>query len=198
MLFAAAACTSEPNPGSDSTGAAAPTTVSAVTPAYVDSILPIEEELRRFRADLADTARSLRGGTSSRDALVRRFVASIESTDTAAVRAMLLTAAEFAWLYYPTSLNATPPYELGPGLAWFQLQNGSSKGISRAWQRFAGRPLGVVGHECPAPVRQGDNTVWDGCRLVRVVDGDTTSIRLFGTIVQHGGEFKFLSYANDL
>jgi hypothetical protein len=198
MLLAVVACAGDRAPRQDTTRASRAATPRPGAPARVDSILPIEEELRRFRADLADTARALRGGEASRDALVRRFVEAVESSDTAAVRAMLLTASEFAWLYYPSSINARPPYELGPGLAWFQLQNGSSKGISRAWQRFAGRPLGVAGHDCPAPTGQGGNTIRDGCRLVRVAAGDTTSIRLFGAIVEREGRFKFLSYANDL
>ena len=166
---------------------------------HVDSILPIEEELRRFRAALGDTVRALASGATSRDSLVHDFLRAVETADTSAMRGMLLTASEFAWLYYPTSINVEPPYELGPGLAWFQLQNGSSKGISRLWQRYAGRSLNVVGYRCPAPpLEQGENRIWTECALTRAVGGDTTSIRLFGAILSRDGRYKFLSWANDL
>jgi hypothetical protein len=198
-LLLAAAC----GAGGESAARAAAIPDAAARPAaartVVDSILPIAEELHRFRADLADTARELAGGERSRDALVARFVRALETRDTASVRGMLLTASEFAWLYYPTSINARPPYELGPGLAWFQLQNGSSKGISRSWRRFAGAPLGVVGYDCPvAPDVHGGNRIWTDCTLSRRVGRETSSIRLFGAIVEREGRFKFLSYASDL
>ncbi len=187
------AATADPTRSAETTVARAPRAV------HIDSILPIEEELRRFRADLGDTARMLAGGAPSRDSLVHRFVRAVETADTSAMRALLLTASEFAWLYYPTSINVEPPYELGPGLAWFQLRNGSSKGISRLWRRYAGRSLSVVGFRCPdPPLDQGGNRIWTDCLLRRAVGGDTTSIRLFGAIVSRDGRYKFLSYANDL
>ena len=183
----------------DSIRSADATVARARRAVHIASILPIEEELRRFRSELADTARALGGGVTSRNSLVHDFVRAVETADTSAMRAMLLTASEFAWLYYPTSINVEPPYELGPGLAWFQLQNGSSKGISRLWQRHAGRSLNVVGYRCPAPpLDRGGNRIWTDCALRRAVGGDTLSIRLFGAIVSRDGRYKFLSYANDL
>ena len=199
LTLVVAAC-GDRSPATDSARTSGSSASGAARPSRVDSILPIEEELRRFRADLSDTARALRGGASTRDALVQRFVAAVETSDTLAIRDMLLTASEFAWLYYPTSINVQPRYELGPGISWFQLQNGSSKGISRLWRRFSGGRLGVTGHACPsAPLAQGDNRLWTDCTVSRVDhSGDTTSVRMFGAIIERDGRYKFLSYANDL
>jgi hypothetical protein len=167
---------------------------------YVDSILPPEEEQRRFREGLADPGR-LSGGAASRDALVRRFVRAVETGDTAAVRAMMVSRAEFAWLYYPESEFARPPRRTSPALLWFLTMEESEMGIGRLRARRGGRPLGFAGHACdPEPRVQGANRLWRGCRATArdPEGGGTTETRLFGAILERGGHFKFLSYQNDL
>ena len=61
----------------------------------VDSILPREEALRRFREGLAPVD-SLAGGAGSRDELVAAFVRGIAAADTAAIARMAVSRAEFA------------------------------------------------------------------------------------------------------
>ena len=179
---------------SDSAGSVASRTPPALP---VDSYLPPAESLRRFRAGLSAVT-ALAGGAPSRDALVRAFVRAVETRDTRAVNRLIVSRAEFAYVYYPTSPFRTPPYELDPQMAWFQLRTQSEKGISRLLDRFGGRPLGVVGYDCPSPpLRQGENRVWEGCTVRRVADGAAATGRLFGSILERGGRFKFLGYGND-
>jgi hypothetical protein len=157
------------------------------------------ELLRRFREGLGPAPEALAGGAGSREALVRRFVRAVETRDSAAFRAMMLTRAEFAYLYFPESPLARAPYEAPPALLWFQMTEGSNKGAGRLLARLGGRPLGYAGYRCPdAPARQGANRVWERC-TVRVVraPGDTVDRRLFGSIVERAGQFKFASYANE-
>jgi hypothetical protein len=157
------------------------------------------ELLRRFRADLGPAPAALAGGAASREALVRAFVRAVETRDTAAFRRLTLSRAEFAYLYFPDSPLARPPYEMPPALLWFQLTEGSHKGVGRLLARLGGAPLGYAGHRCAAPPeRQGANRLWERC-TVRLVGapGDTAVRRLFGPIVARGGRFKFLGYAND-
>ena len=48
-------------------------------------------------------------------------------------------------------------------------------------------------------MREGENTVYGPCVVRwRGKAGDTVAVRLFGQIVERGGRFKFLSYANKL
>lgn len=169
-------------------------------PAYVDSIFPIEEELRRFRATLTEEPTELRGGAASRDALVARFRTAVETGDTSALAEMLLTRAEFAYLYYPYTRFTTKPYELSPALYWFQIQNRTSRGIARLLRRYGSRPLGFVGYRCDGePETVGENRVWSGC-VVRwsPAPGETLEDRLFGSIVERDGRYKFVSYSNSL
>jgi hypothetical protein len=165
----------------------------------VDSIFPIEEALRRFRAALGEDApAALSGGAASRDALVEGFVAAIEAADTAALRDLLLTPTEFAWLYYPHTRFTAPPYELAPALLWFQIENGTSRGVGRMLRRMGGRPAHVAGYECPGEALvEGPNRIWERC-VARLTppDGAARDFQLFGSILERDGIFKFVSYTN--
>ena len=178
--------------------APADSAVAAVAAGVVDSIIPIDEALRRFRADLGAAPTTL-DGERSRDALVRRFVRAVETRDTSALRAMALSRAEFAYLYYPESPLSRRPYEEPPALLWFRIQEGSSAGAVRVLRRHGGAPLGFVSYGCEgAPKREGASAFWERCRVRRVrAPGDTVDERLFGSIVARDGRYKFVSYAND-
>jgi hypothetical protein len=165
----------------------------------VDSVVPREVALQRFRVEL-DSVGGLAGGATSRDELVRRFIRALETSDTVALRALVMTKAEFAWIYYPTNPQGQPPYDLAPDLLWFMLESRSRQGIAAALEARAGMPLGFVGYDCDATVsREGENAVYGPCLVRRVrAPGDTVVERLFGPIIARGGTFKFVSYANKL
>jgi hypothetical protein len=165
----------------------------------VDSAVPRDTAIARFQRSLPPVT-SFDGGAPSRDQLVGRFVAALEKRDTAALRSLLLTRSEFGWLYYPTNADGLPPYNLTPQLMWFMLEGNSEKGYRTLLQKRLGRPLHVLGHRCEGkPSRQGENTVWAPCVVLRRIErGDTLAERLFGQIVARGGWYKFLSYSNKL
>lgn len=174
-------------------------TAEAAQPGVVDSILPIEESLRRFREGVPDPG-SLADAFTSRDSLVAAFGRALFQADTAALPGLLLDRAEFAYLYYPSTPFVREPYELEPALLWFQVQNGSSKGITRALRRFAGKGHEYAGYECEAePTVQGENRVWEEC-VISYEDpsGERLSGRFFGSILERGGRFKIVSYTNTL
>lgn len=183
----------------------------------VDSILPAEVELERFQADLPRPD-SLAAGAPSREDLVRRFADALEAGDTLALDELVLTRAEFAYLYYPTSQYTREPYRMNPALLWFIMDESGHKGSRRALRRFGGSDFGYAGHRCdPEPKREGENLLWTGCMLIRARPDEadflgeenaaadagerasgTPGIRLFGTIIEHRGHFKFISFANPL
>lgn len=166
----------------------------------VDSALPIPELLARFRATVADTPTTLAGGAPSADALARALLIAVSAHDTATVRGLLLSRAEFAWLYYPHTRYTAPPYELGPELVWFTSSAASEKGAGRLLARFGGRPLRFERLVCPDSTdAEGPNVIQRGC-VVRFAPGDSAvrELQLFGALLQRDGRYKFLSYANDL
>jgi hypothetical protein len=166
--------------------------------AVVDSAIPVGIALERFRRGMPRPA-ALTGGSKSREELVRRFVAALEASDTAALRHMVLHRDEFAWFYYLPSHLSRPPYELPPELMWFQMQGESEKGASLLLSDRAGSTLGYVGHSCASERKEGENLIFGHCVLRRVTPaGDTLSERLFGLVLEREGAFKFVSYANKL
>jgi hypothetical protein len=175
--------------------------INRASPGYViDSILPVEEELRRFRTAIGGRpVTAFSGASGSREALVRRFMKALAADDTVDLRAMALNAREFADLVYPESPYTHPPYRQSPALVWNQIQNPSAAGFTRLVRRLANQPLQYVNHKCDArPDRQGHNLIWTNCSvLLRVANGATESHRLFGSIIERDGRFKIVSFTNE-
>jgi hypothetical protein len=165
----------------------------------VDSILPREEALRRFRQDLPPTS-ALAGGSANRDELVADFVRALRTRDTAGLAGMFITRSEFAYLYYPTTPESRPPYDLEPSLMWYLNFQRSERGIRRALQVYGGRRLQLLSYDCSqGGSREGDNIIWGPCLLrCRSGRGDTLSLWLFSQIIERDGRYKFLSYTNKL
>jgi len=165
----------------------------------VDSILTRDEAVGRFRQGLP-LVKVLEGGAESRDKLVAAFLGALARRDTLALGSMAITGPEFAYLYYPTAPQGLPPYELDPGLLWHMLLQRSDRGLRRSLAAYGGRQLQLLSYDCGTGAsREGDNTISGPC-VVRVRDekGRTTSLRLFSQIMERGGRYKFLSYANKL
>ena len=198
LIAAIAGCGRERQASGVHTGDSLPLVTLAGQSGYVDSAIPIDEALRRFRGDMPRAARLIHGHPG-REELVRAFVRAVEARDTVALRLMVLRRDEFAWLYYPSSPLSRRPYELAPSLMWFQLQGESSRGASRLLAERAGQSLAYVGHACGQPRSEGENRLYPYCGVRRVTAaGDTLTERLFGLIIERGGSYKFVSYANQL
>ncbi len=165
----------------------------------VDSVFPMPEMIRRFRAGLPDP-KGLVGGADSRTALAAQFVAALATSDRAALGRLTLSRAEFAYLYYPNSRDAGMTNGMPPTLRWDLMTLSSEKGIARAIERIGGKPLTLQSLDCPnPPATTGTITMHDGCEVrIGQVDGSTFNGRLFGSIVEHAGRFKFAGYNNDM
>jgi hypothetical protein len=164
----------------------------------VDSILPLDEEMRRFRAQVPEVPARLSGGERSRDALVGRWVRAIETRDSLALGAMLLTAAEYITFYYPESPYTHPPYRQSPGVRWALIMSTTTRGAGRVWQRHAGLPMGFTRYRCdPEPEVMGANRIWTGCVVEWKNGAGSGAVRLFGPIIERDGAFKFLTYGSD-
>jgi len=165
----------------------------------VDSILPIEEHLRRFRATLTRQPDTLASASPSLDALVARWATAVAANDSAAFDAMVIDAAEFAWLFYPDSRMSKPPYEAPPGLLWGQLLASSNDGVRAVLKRYGGQPLRVDTVTCPDALVEGANRLHERC-VVTVRSGTAAKEerRLFGTILERDGRFKFVGLASEL
>lgn len=169
----------------------------AASAGTVDSIFPMEVMIERFQAEAGRRPATLRGAARSRDELVAAFVAAVESSSMAALRGLRMDVAEYAHLYVPTSHLSRDPYRQPPAIGWLLTEQNGLKGEARLLRRFGGRPLGFRSYDCPeAPVVEGDNTLWRNCVVDLGASGQP--VRLFGTIIERAGRYKFISLANDL
>ena len=172
--------------------------INRAQPGYiVDSILPIEEQLRRFRVGLT-VARDFNGGARSREELVGSFMRNLETADTAALVRLTVSRAEFAYLVYPESPLSAPPYAQAPDLVWMRHVAASSTGLNRLLDRLPGTRLWLRSLSCSEPpISEGANRIWRDC-MVRFAPqgGVMQTMQLFSSVIERQGQYKILSYAN--
>ena len=172
-------------------------TAIAPPPAVIDSILPMETMIARFQAAMPNRPHALENAATSRNELMQMLAAALRDSNAAALYSLRLSAPEFAYLYFPTSHFAREPYRHPPQLAWLMIEQNSMKGQTRLLRRFGGGDIRFTGHTClHAPVTEGANRLWQGCTVDMAAPQGT--LRLFGTIIEREGRFKFVSFANDL
>lgn len=183
----------------DSVARARQDSINRAQPGYiVDSIFPIEEEIRRFNEGL-EHPKELEGGATSRSELVRLFAAALRRSDTAALRQLLISRAEFGHFVFPESPFTRPPYKTKPIVMWTQLLGESTSGLERLLKNVAGNSSRISQLVCDEPPdRQGANRYWRNCTVsLQSANGRATRIHLFGHILERGGLFKFVSYSTD-
>jgi hypothetical protein len=166
-----------------------------------DSIHAMPEMIARFQAQHAPVQGLGDGAPRSRAELIARFGAAVSAGDAAALRALTLTQADFAYLYFPTSPFSRPPYAQPPEIAWLLMEQNSLKGEARLLRQFGGRALDIAAHQCEdEPAVEGANRIWHECRLtLRHADGSTQpDVRLFGSILERDGRYALMSLANRL
>lgn len=166
----------------------------------VDSAIAPEEALRRFRVGIDSVARLDSSAAPSRDALLRRFTSAVAARDTATLRRLAISPAEFAWLYYPSTQYLRPPYATAPDILWQLMHARSESGRRRLVARVGGAPIRLVRYSCePQPKVEGDNLLFEQCSVSyeRAATDSVEQRRLFGSIIARDGRYKFVSYAND-
>jgi hypothetical protein len=112
---------------------------------------------------------------------------------------LVLDRGEFAWVFYPSTPQGRPPYDLSPQLMWDMLVRQSDRGLTDALTRLGGRELGLVDYDCGSePAIEADNRVWGPCKITIASGSDTIGTRLTGPILERSGRYKFISFTNDL
>jgi hypothetical protein len=191
-------CRGEVQQAAASSGRQQPRSVEQHRPIHVDSILPREEALRRFREGLT-TPTALSHAVSTRKELIAAFVRAVEVNDTATLRRLTLSREEFAYFYYPSTPTSMPPYGLGPDVMWYLISENSNKGLGVVLEKLGGKRIPIQRHSCDPAKAEGENRIYFPCRFVlQGPSGDEATARLFGPIVERGGRFKLLSLANTL
>lgn len=158
----------------------------------------IRAELRRYQAALPVHPTALDGHFTSPDDVARALLGSLAASDTAALLALALSRAEYAYLVYPESRLVRAPYRQPVDVAWSLHAAPHAKGLTRLLQRLGGRSLTFRNMTChPEQVAEGRNRYWTGCQLRFTVDGELVEARLFTALVSRDGRLNVASYDND-
>ena len=163
-------------------------------PASTDSKSTVEAELAVFRSDIPAPPAQL-AGAPSRDSLLRLFERGLARRDTAGLARLEISRAEFAYLYYPESKLAHPPYELDPQTMWTQIESQRDRGLHRLLEHFGGGKLHIRALDCRPPEPQRRIIIHECSVMIR---RDAAPKQLFGSILERDGRFKFVGYANRL
>jgi hypothetical protein len=157
----------------------------------IDSALPHGEAMRRFRAALDSPAHL--DGPTRRDDLVQRFFAALREGDGPALQKLAVNRAEFAYLVFPQSRWSKPPYNQPPDIEWLLLSAQSEGGLTRLVRRAG--TFELLSYSCSQPAEMdGPVKYWPGC-LVRLREsGHLREMKLFGSIVELDGRFKFRDF----
>lgn len=168
------------------------------TPGYVvDSIFPPEVMLARFQAEAGPPVERLSGGAASMDALLRTYWRALVRGDTLAMRPLVVTRAEFAWLYFPASQE--PANGMPPAVSWLLLGNNGGRGLTRALRAAATADSTLLGTTCrPEEVAVGPGRIIGPCAVIRRVAGRPDTLWLVQHAFARDGIFKLMSFANDL
>lgn len=186
-LLSLAACADAPVPAESA---------RVYPPGYVvDSILPAEEALRRFRVG-ADRVMNLRGTPTLRE-LLAEFRRAASAGDSVALRSIALNRDEFAWLIYPESRLSRAPYRQPPEIAWIVLQQASEGGLRKLLARRT--TMVLLEAHCPDSVQaEGRMRTVSGCTVRVQTPDNVRDVRLFGRVVELGGRWKIVGYDGDL
>jgi hypothetical protein len=169
---------------------------SGVAGAVVDSILPRDEAIRRFRAGVDSVSRL--DGPRSRDELLQRFRRGVRGRNRRALESLTVTRAEYAFLVYPDLPISRPPYTQPPDIAWLLLATSTASNINKLTTSAASR-FELLTYACAAsPTTHGRVRLHSGCTVRAREQGVERPIRLFGSIIERDGRWKFLSLDGDL
>jgi hypothetical protein len=161
----------------------------------VDSVIPREEALRRFREGLPEVPR-FEGGAPSRDALLREVAAAIAARDTTRLQALAISRAEYAWLYYPTATQGLPPYDLAPALYWFTIDTRNHRALGQLLEGSAPGPRFVSADCGTTATTEGANRVWGPCTFsLAPATGWAVKVRYLSLVVEREGTWKVLQYS---
>lgn len=162
-----------------------------------DSIITHTTSVRDVNAISTDeNTTKLSNGSFDRDTLIKVFLNAVQKNDTAILLSINMNRDEFNDVYYPGHPQSLPPYDLSAQLMWYRLSSNSDKGLRRLLRDFGGQ-LTTAGFACDKIVHmENGNTIHSRCAFQ--IPDRKEKLTLFSSIIERDGQFKILSYANEL
>ena len=147
----------------------------------------------------AASAAPLPGSAETPEAMARLALERIASGDREGLLALALTGAEFREAVYPELPASRPERNTSADYLWRGLRQKSRNALAFTLDRYAGAPLELL-----AVGFLGETTDYGAYRVhrktaltVRAPDGKKSVVRVFGSLIERGGEYKIFSFVTD-
>ena len=150
---------------------------------YVIEPLPVE----RLR---------LEGAAESLYELLRTVERGLAESDTSRLDALMIDEREYREILFPAFPASHPPINADFETVWILQYPDSYRGLRRLLERYGGREIRVTAIRFDEPDQDFVNFVLHETSRVDVtVDGEPRSdVRLFGSVVRVGDQWKVLTY----
>ncbi len=168
-------------------------------PGYViDSVFTPEENLRRFQATVTGPVpQRLTGGAPSTDALLRRYWALLAAGDTLGMTPLIVSRAEYAYLYAPFAPEVASG--MPPHIGWELILSQTGRGLVRALAHAKANPGAVVGTACSdAPRAVGSGQLYGPCGVVIDAGQRRDTIWVAKSLFTRDGVHKLIGLQNEL
>lgn len=147
----------------------------------------------------AASAAPLPGSAKTPEATARLALERIAAGDREGLLALALTEAEFREVVYPELPASRPQRNTSADYLWRGLRQKSRNALAFTLDRHAGPPLELLAVDF-----LGETTDYGTYRVhrktaltVRAPDGGKTVVRVFGSMIERGGEYKIFSFVTD-
>ena len=164
----------------------------------VDSVFSPAENLRRFQESVSG-GRPVRlaGGEPSTEALLRRYWALLSIGDTLAMRPLVVSRAEYAYLYAPVSAEFAAG--MPPHIGWEIILSQTGRGLTRALAAARRTPAPILATLCSDTARTvGAGRLYGPCGVVVRRPTSVDTIWIAKSLFARDGRHKLLGLQNEL
>jgi len=139
---------------------------------------------------------SLEDAASSLDDLLRTVERSLADSDTSRLLDLMIGEREYRDILYPAFPAAHPPINASFETLWVLQYPDSFRGMHRLLALYGGRDVHILNVRFDEPDQDFVNFVLhEGSRVDFTVDGERIhDMRLFGSVVEIGDQWKVLTY----
>ena len=138
----------------------------------------------------------LDGAAESLDELLRTVERGLAERDTTRLYDLMITEREYREILFPAFPASHPPISASFETVWILQYPDSFRGLRRLIERYGSRDIRVTAIRFDDADQDFVNFVLhETSRVDITVDGEPrTDVRLFGSVVQVGGQWKILTY----
>jgi hypothetical protein len=162
-----------------------------------ESVSAVTDEGRGYEIEpLPPEALELRGATATLEDLLRTVERGLTESDTSRLYDLMINEREYRDILFPAFPASHPPINARFEIVWMLQYSDSYQGLRRLVERYGGRDVRIIDIRFDQPDQDFVNFILHETSRVDVtVDGEPlTNVRLFGSVIRIGDQWKVLTY----